>query len=215
MHVAREGGDAGNGSEAGLAPASTAESDGAGEGIVADGDERAGPVDGARAAAAGADDTIEDDAIDGVRRLHDEGASAETRITCTRHAGDGNGANTRAQLGCVGDDQCATLDENTTVQRVGIIGQHQRAVTRLRETRSTVELRRNRHARTEVNAQGRHRLGGRLSEGQLARGAAADEIIVTRSERDAAEDQATKRDVVTERDVGASAREISDIVGRE
>ena len=213
VHVAREGGDAGNGSEAGLAPASTAEAHGTGEGVVADGDERAGAVDRARTTTARADHAIEDDATDGVRSLHEEGASAETRITCTRHAGDGNGANTRAQLGCVGDDQCATLDENTTVQRVGNIGQHQRAVTRLRETRSTVELRRNRHARTEVNAQGRHRLGGRLSEGQFIR--AADLVIVTRGERDAGEDQATKRDVVTERDFRASTREISDIVGRE
>ena len=213
VHVAREGGDAGNGSEAGLTPGSAAETNGAGEGVVADGDERACAVDGARTTTARADHAIEEDAIDGVRRLHDERTTAESRATCTRHAGDGNGANTQAQLGCVGDDQCATLDENTTVQRVGIIGQHQRAVTRLRETRSTVELRRNRHARTEVNAQGRHRLGGRLSEGQFIR--AADLVIVTRGERDAGEDQATKRDVVTERDFRASTREISDIVGRE
>ena len=185
VHVTRKGGDARHGGEAGFLNAAT-KANSSGEGVVADGDERAGAVDGARTTTARADHAIEDDAIDGVRSLHDERTTAESRVARAGHAGDGNGANTRAQLGCVGDDQCATLDENTTVQRVGIIGQHQRAVTRLRETRSTVELRRNRHARTEVNAQGRHRLGGRLSEGQFIR--AADLVIVTRGERDAGED---------------------------
>ena len=213
VHVAREGGDAGNGSEAGLAPASAAEADGAGENIVADGDHRAGAVVGARAAPAGADHAIEGDAIDGVRSLHEEGTPGETRITRARHAGDGDRTNTRAQLGRVGDDERAALDENAAVQRVRVIRQHQRAVTRLGETRSAGELRGDRDARTEINAQGWRLLAGRLGERQLIR--AADLVIVTRGERDAGEDQAAERDVATERDFRARAGEISDIIGRE
>ena len=153
VHIAREGGDAGNGSEAGLAPASAAEADGAGESIVADGDQRAGSVVGARATAAGADDTIEGQSGDRIRSLHDERTAGETRITRAGHAGDGDGANTRAQLGRIGDDEGAGLDEDPAVQRVGIVGQDQRAVARLDEAGGAGQLRVDRHARTEVDAQ--------------------------------------------------------------
>ena len=153
VHIAREGGDAGNGSEAGLTPGSAAEADGAGEGIVADGDQRAGTVVGARATAAGADDTIEGQSGDRIRSLHDERTAGETRITRAGHAGDGDGANTRAQLGRIGDDEGAGLDEDPAVQRVGIVGQDQRAVARLDEAGGAGQLRVDRHARTEVDAQ--------------------------------------------------------------
>ena len=90
VHVTREGGGTEHGSEAGLAPASAAEADGTGESIVADGDDRAGGVVGARAATRRGDDAVESQPGDGVRRPHDERAAGETRITRLRHAGDGD-----------------------------------------------------------------------------------------------------------------------------
>ena len=213
VHVTREGGDAGNGSEAGFAPASSAESDGAGESIIADGDRRAGAVVGARAATAGADDAIEGDAaVDGVWRLHDERTPGETRITRTRHAGDGDGADARAQLGRVGDDERAALDEDAAVQRVRVVRQHQRAVARLDEARGAGELRRDRHARTEVDAQRGRIDADRRGERQRR---ASEFVVITRGEVDAGEDQSTDRDIFAESDFRAGAREITDIVGRE
>ena len=213
VHVTREGGDAGNGSEAGLAPASAAEADGAGESIVADGDQHAGGVVGARAATRRADDAIEGDAaVDGVRSLHDERTPGETRITRAGHAGDGDRPDTAAQLGRSRDDERATLDEDTTIQRIRVIGQHQRAVTRLDEAGNAGELRVDRHARTEVDAQRGRIDADRRGERQRR---ASEFVVITRGEVDAGEDQSADRDIFAESDFRAGAREITDIVGRE
>ena len=213
VHVAREGGDAGNGSEAGFAPASAAEADGTGEGIVADGDQHAGAVVGARAATRRADDAIEGDAaVDGVRSLHDERTPGETRITRAGHTGDGDGANARAQLGRGGDDERATLDEDTTIQRIRVIGQHQRAVTRLDEAGSTGELRIDRHARTEVDAQRGRVDADRRGERERRAG---ELVIIARIKREAGEDETSDGDVFAQRDFRSGAREIGDIVGRK
>ena len=212
VHVAREGGDAGNGSETGLAPASSAEADGAGESIVADGDQHAGAVVGARAATRRADDAIEGDAaVDGVRRLHEERTPGETRITRLRHAGDGDRPDTAAQLGRSRHDERATLDEDAAIQRVRGVGQHQRAVTRLDEARSAGELRVDRHACAEVDAQ-RGRVDADRSGEREAR--TRQLVIIARRERDAGEDETADDDVFAESDFRARAREISDIVRR-
>ena len=211
VDIARKGGDAGDGGEARLLD-TAAETDGAGESIAADGDHRAGAVDRARTATARADRTTEGEAVDGVRSLHDERTAAETGAARAGHAGDGDRTDTTAQLGRGSDDEGAGLDEDAAIQRVGVVGQHQRAVTRLDETGGAGELRRDRHARAEVDAQ-RRRVDARRSGEREA--STRQGVIITRGEIDAGEDQSADRDVFAKRDFSARAREIADVVGRE
>ena len=211
VDIAREGGDTGDGGEARLLDAA-AETDGAGESDVTDGDQRTGTVDGTGTATARADGATEGQSVDGVRRLHDERTAAVTRATRAGHAGDGDRTNATAQLRRGSDDKRAPLDEDATVQRIRVVGQHQRAVARLDEAGGAGELRRDRHARTEVDAQRRRIEADRRGEREAS---ARQLVIITRGEVDAREDETADRDVFTERDFRARAREITDVVGRE
>ena len=188
-----------------------AAADGAGESVIADGDDRAGAVERAGTAAARGDRAIEGQSGDGIRSLHDQGAAGETRITRIAPTGDGDGTRARAQLGRIGDDERASLDVDSAFQRVGVVGQHQRAVTRLGQASAAGELRVDRHARTEVDAQRGGIDADRRGERQTR---ARQLVIIARGERDTGKDQPADRDVFAERDLSSRAREIGDIIGR-
>ena len=214
MDIAGEGGDAGDRGEARLLDGA-AETERAREGVAADGDDGPGAVDRARSTTARADGAAEGQAVDDIRRLHDEGTAAVTGAAGVAHAGDQDRPGTAAELGRGGHDERAGLDEDAARQGVRVVGQHQGAVAGLGEAGGAGEFRRDRRADTGVDVQrGRARAGGR-GESQLVRGAAADEIIVARRERDAGEDQAAEGDVAAQRDLGAGTREIGVIIGRE
>ena len=209
VHVAAERRDAGHGGEAG-GNGRAAEAEGAGEVDVADGDEAAGAVEGARSAARHADRATEGEAADQVRRLDDERAAGVAGAAGVAPAADQDGSRARAELRGVGDDDGAALDEDPAVQGIGDVGQHQRAIARLDEARRARELRVDRHARTEVDAQGRRRRTRRCGERQTE---SVQGVIIARGVGEAGEDEAAERDVLAERDRGAGTGEVRDIIG--
>ena len=207
VHVAREGGLTEHGGETRLG-LGAADTDGPGKSIVADGDYRTRAIVGAWPATARTDDAIESQTCEDVGSLHDKGTAAEITSTRHRHTSDRNGTDARAQLGRGSHDESAGLDEDAALQRIGIIGQHQRPITGLRKA-----IRAREHGgdcRADGRVDGDRR--GVDSRGRGQRQRAGINGILSRS--DARKDESTDGKIIAQRDRAAGADEIGDVLVR-